>query len=116
MEEITWFDNTAKTKLLMRARTDTLDLNWRSKFKNLDTKCMCGCVCETLEHFILHCELYKEVRMRYEILQQPYIENECEIMSDVLGFRTSDRKAINIRKDLISELWKTRKIKIQSCQ
>ena len=61
VEEISWFDNIVKTKLLIKARTDTLDLNWRGRFKNRDTKCMCGYVSETLEHFILHCELYKDV-------------------------------------------------------
>ena len=48
---------------------------------------MCGYISETLEHFILHCELYKDVRMRYEILQQPYIENESELLSDIPLFQ-----------------------------
>ena len=34
VEEISWFDNTVKTKLLIKARTDTLYLNWRGRFKN----------------------------------------------------------------------------------
>ena len=114
--EISWFDNTVKTKLLIKARTDTLDLNWRGRLKNRDTKCMCGYISETLEHFILHCELYKDVRMRYEILQQPYIENECELMSDILCFRNCGKKDIENRKNLIFELWKIRKTKTQSCQ
>ena len=116
VEKISWFDNTVKTKLLIKARTDTLDLNWRDRFKNRDTKCMCGYISETLEHFILHCELYKDVRMRYEILQQPYIENECELMSDILCFRNCGKKDIENRKNLIFELWKIRKTKTQSCQ
>ena len=39
VEEISWFDNAVKTKLLIKARTDALDLNWRGRFKNRDTKC-----------------------------------------------------------------------------
>ena len=38
VEEISWFGNTVKTKLLIKARTDTLDLNWRGRFKNRDMK------------------------------------------------------------------------------
>ena len=94
VEEISWFDNTVKTKLLVKARTDTLDLNWRGRFKNRDTRCRSTCdyISEALEHFVLHCELYMDVRMRYEIIQQPYIENECELMSDNLCFRNCGKQ------------------------
>ncbi|XP_068246511.1 uncharacterized protein [Palaemon carinicauda] len=42
IEEVNWFNNTLKTKLLIKARADTLDLNCRGRYKNKDTKCMCG--------------------------------------------------------------------------
>ena len=116
INEIDWYDNTFKTKLLIRARTDTLDLNWRGRFKNKETKCVCGYISETLEHFILHCEVYKDVRMKFKILQRPYIENECELISDVLGFQKCSESDIELRKNLILELWKIRKLKVQSCQ
>ena len=111
IKEINWYDNTYKTKLFIRARTDTLDLNWRERFKNKETKCMCGHENETLKHFILDCEMYKDVRIRSMILQRPYIENENELISDVLGFQECSESEIEIRKNLILELWKVRELK-----
>ena len=75
IREITWY-NTYKTNLLIKARTDSLNLNWRNKFKNADTKCLYGNIVEDLENFLLECKLYREIRKRYLITQQPYIENK----------------------------------------
>ena len=64
---------------------------------------MCGHENETLKHFILDCEMYKDVRIRYMLLQRPYIESENELIADVLGFQECSESEIETRKTLILE-------------
>ena len=116
VKEISWFDNTLKTNLLLRARTDTLELNWRKKHQNKEISCVCGYENETLEHFILYCNLYDSVRVKYGFLQHPCTENEILLLADILCFNIIDKEKIELRKNFIQELWKVRKLKIQSCQ
>ena len=104
VEEINWFDNTVKMKFLIKARTDAVDSNWTGRFKNRYTKCMCGYISETLEHFSLYCIVnwHNDLRIKYAILQQPYIENECELMSHILCFRNCGKRRQKIVKKKIN--------------
>ena len=79
-------------------------------------KCLCGNECETLEHFILECELYSELRRSYKFLQQPYIENKDSILANVLIFRECDNLNIEIRKDLLLQLWRKRQEKMKESE
>ena len=65
IREVTWFDNRLESKLMIRARVNTLDLNWRKRFKNEDTRCeRCHYEIEDLEHFPLHCNPYSDIRQQ----------------------------------------------------
>ena len=77
---------------------------------------MCGYISETLEHFSLYCIVnwHNDLRIKYAILQQPYIENECELMSHILCFRNCGKrrqKIVKKKNKWIFELWKIRKTK-----
>ena len=109
IEEISWYDNTEEARLLARGRTNTLNLKWREKFKNQDTTCpTCRRSEENLEHFLLFCGTYSEIRTEYEFLAQPYIENSSELIANILLFRKSSEKEINERKKLLKRLWRKR--------
>ena len=113
ISEIKWYDNTLETKLIIKARTDTLELNWRNKHKGKDVKCICNYEEETLEHFLLDCEIYSEIRKKYNFMQQPYIENRKELLANILIFQVDIKSEIEIRKSYILNIWRTRKSKQQ---
>ena len=98
---------------MIKARTDTIELNWRNRHKGKDIKCVCGYEEETLEHFLLDCELYSEIRKRYNFMQQPYIENRKELLANILIFQIDNKSEIELRKNYVLNLWKTRKSKHQ---
>ena len=109
INEIPWYDNTSKTNLIIKARTDTLKLNWREKYKGKETTCICGYENETLEHFILECNLYNEIRKKYLITQRPCNDNKEDILANILIFQKINKEEIKERKNLIHEIWKERK-------
>ncbi len=107
-EENKIYDNTAASVTYFKCRTNTLNLNDRKRFKNENTKCeMCDCQIETLEHFLLYCEGYTNERKQIKELQQPYIENEVEILGNLLY---TEEKA-EIAKQYIYKIWKIRENK-----
>ena len=116
IKEISWYDNSYKTNLMIKARTDSLSLNWRNKYKNADTKCLCGTPNEDLEHLILECELYGDIRKKFLFTQQPYRENKEEVISNILLFQELGESEIRERKHLLHELWKERENKIKLVQ
>ena len=87
IKEISLYENSVKTKILIKAPTDTLKLNWREKYKGKTTSCFCGYEIETLEHFLLDCELYKEIRQKILLTQQPYRENTEDLIANILAFQ-----------------------------
>ncbi len=68
-----------------RARTNNLNLNDRKRFRGEETKCdMCGADNEDLKHFLLWCPAYREERRKFTRLQQPYVEDEEDIIGKYL--------------------------------
>ncbi|MPC54491.1 hypothetical protein E2C01_048410 [Portunus trituberculatus] len=70
------YDNTFKSKLLFRCRTNSLQLNWRKRFSGGEEKCD---ICqegesETLQHFLLHCQGLKDIHSRYAITEDTILE------------------------------------------
>ena len=66
-----WVDNTLVSKLIVRGRTNTLTLNWRNRFQNKSEQCSCcNCEIETLEHFLLDCEQYSDIRQNHSFFTQ----------------------------------------------
>ena len=113
-KEIKWYDNSKKTNLMIKARTDTLKLNWRKKYINEEVKCICGHEVETLEHFLIECEIYNRIREKYTFLQRPYIENKDDLIGNILLFQLQKEDSIENRKQYIQEIWIERQKIIES--
>ena len=104
-EEI-WLDNSYETQILLRCRTNTIDLNWRSKYK-LDNQAnqncpKCNNQIETLDHFIVECDIGKDTRKKY-FSEEEF--NEFN-MGDLLYFTNK----INLKKlkSFLKDLWLNR--------
>ena len=100
------YDNTFKSKLLFRCRTNSLLLNWRKRFSGGEEKCD---ICqqgesETLQHFLLHCEGLKDIRRKYTITENTTLEK-------VLLFQPTSEEDIEKYSLYVEELWTARKRK-----
>ena len=79
------YDNTPLSVLLYKARSNILPLNDRKRWSNGDTSCKaCGAVMEDLNHFLLYCPKYNEIRSTIIQLQQPYQRIEQDIIGRYL--------------------------------
>ena len=66
--ESSWFDNRGASVLMLRARLNTLNLNWRKEHTGGHSNCpCCDSEIETLEHFLLFCASYSEVRQKFPL-------------------------------------------------
>ena len=80
------YDNMPSSNILNKARKNTLQLNNINRHTNKEGICM---VCdkdeeEDISHFMLHLTAYKEERSHSTHLQQPYIENDEDIIGHFL--------------------------------
>ena len=104
------YDNTPASEILFRARTNTLNLRDRKRFKGEETKCLiCGEELENLQHFLLECEGYKEERITSMKLQQPYRENRSEVIGRFL-FEIKNEKEAEVKETIYKMWWKRGKI------
>ncbi len=79
------YSNSQVSEILFKARTNNLNFNERKRFWGDDTKCdMCGTDNEDMKHFLLWCPAYTEIRGKITRLQQPYIEDEEDIIGKYL--------------------------------
>ena len=116
IKEIKWYNNKEDAKLMINARLNTLDLNWRNKIKNESTKCeLCNNSNENLEHFILHCEQYKDIRRQYTFMQQPYKQDTEEHIAEILLLK-EERKQTEEKKIYIQRIWKLRQEQLKTRQ
>ena len=111
MREETMYNNSYASNLLFKCRTNTMPLNERNRFANQDTKCACGFENENLEHFLLHCPLYSQTRMKIATLQQPYEENCHPLLGKILLFSEESVKFQLEMMDYIQKIHTIRKIK-----
>ena len=104
------YDNSEKSVILFKCRTNNMDLRDRKRFNNGSTECiMCGDELEDLSHFILHCPAYNEDRGRLPALQRPYQQDEDFVIGKVL-FGSSEIENI---KTTLHKFWQTRERKIK---
>ncbi len=109
-----WIRNSMGSMLLIRARTNTLKLNWRNRFTGEEERCP-GCEDqETLEHFLLHCKEYAAIRSKIVCLQQPYPENTASITARILILTTNHHNQIQESEKYLIEIWKQRKLIIKA--
>ena len=101
------YDNRPASTTLYKARTNTLQINDRNRHINKETSCMiCGDINkkEDIYHFVLHCTGYIDERRKIRELQQPYLENE----ENILGSFLFDRRNIERKKEQLHQMWKRR--------
>ena len=81
-----------------------MKLAWRNRYQHGEVDCkMCGAVVETLEHFILECSGYEDVRQEFGV-------REMEI-KELLGFeREGD---IEKSKRFLKKIWLRREGRIR---
>ena len=96
----------ALKKILFKARTNTLNLNWRNRFKlnpdETDTTCpMCMENEETLEHFLLRCPINEDTRSKYNFWN---VEEMRLMLGKILCFEEGLEG-----RDMLKELWINRK-------
>ena len=101
------YDNTQASDILFQLRTNTLQLAWRNKYKQEETKCpLCSKEEEDVQHFLLYCPALQNIRNRFTtIAQQPYQEN---IMKIIMLFERKYNNQEEIKKYLLN-LWNKRK-------
>ena len=103
-EEI--YDNRPASEILYQARTNNLRLKDRNRFTGGDVGCdMCGAEMEDLEHFILWCPAYTEIKMKEPLYQQPYIEDTCSVLGNLLF----NKQNIDRVKKILYSCWQKRK-------
>ncbi len=99
------YTNDQDSVILFKARTNNLNLNDRKRFWGEDTKCdMCGAEKEDLKHFLLWCPAYTDERRKSPLLQQPYKENE----DDIIGKYLFEKRYIETTKKEIHRFWTIR--------
>ena len=122
-----YYDGGWEGTLLFRARTDTLEVNRRSWRRGLlddpeCQKCRIGrdqTDDETLEHFIMECPWYEEIRQEFieEVIETAGREEwEAESSEEdqglgwLLGLRNPSTRVTNIMKKYLSKMWTRRKV------
>lgn len=111
IKEEKMYDNRPSSIILYKARSGTLQLNDRKRHTNGEVKCtLCGHEYEDLKHFILVCPSTNNERTKAKELQQPYQEDEIEIMGDYL-FKEEN---LQEKKEILYKMWKKRELIIKS--
>ena len=111
-EKNSLYDNSEESVILFRARTNTLPLYWRNRFKQnaeeAEQLCpLCKQDIETLKHFLLTCPELMHIRTKYASWDTT---NQDKALENVLCFNGK-----NEGKSLLKELWSVRKKKIGDC-
>ena len=106
------YDNRPESRLLFQARSNTLNLNNRKRFKKEaikeDEKCkLCGNEQENLIHFMIDCKIMETVRDN--VLISKYQEENKE---DIVGRLLFEHEDIEKTKTMLGKMWKYRDKKI----
>ena len=95
---------------MMRARSDTLKLQWREWATESGKMCrMCKTQVETLDHFLVDCSKLQETRMKYIELQWPKGEKVDELINRILLLDERNRENSEYYIDMLWDLWMERK-------
>ena len=111
IQEVKWMRNGYKYGIMMKARADALDLEWRVLNPNVGKICkLCNEEVETLEHFILKCVSLQEIRNQYIQLQWPSPENNKNILKNVLLFEIDEQYNFEYYVNMLYKLWRKREL------
>ena len=101
IKEEPFYDNTFDSIIFFKARSNCLQLGWRNRFQGGEIVCrMCGAEEETLEHFILECPSYLDIRLEYEMSEMD--------MENILGFKNQGED-VEKSKRYLKRIWVKRK-------
>ena len=106
------YDNRPASVTLYRARANCLPLMERNRHTGENTQCFCGEGTENLEHMLLHCKEYEEIRMLTKELQRPYNEKT----EDVIGTFLFDTTNIEEKKTVLHKIWRKREAKTRAAR
>ena len=98
------YDNKFASKLLFKARSNTLNLNIQKRHQKGDTSCiLCEEEKEDLVHFIVNCSKLEDIRDE-EIFKESYDENREQMVGKILH----NNEKIETVKNMLEEMWKYR--------
>lgn len=117
VSEESWMDNTEGSRILVRGRTNTLNLNWRNKFQNKPEECpCCGHESETLQHFLLECPENYDIRNDTTLsIQLPDADTDTKL-GNILALTALNNNQIEDRKNYVKRLWNKRAKKVKAVQ
>ena len=111
IREEAWFLNNHKANIMMKARSNTLKLNWREFGTESAKICkLCSEGIETLEHFLIDCDRLQELRSRYLELQRPIVQNKNDLMASVLLLGSVGDGEAEYYMELLWSLWRKREM------
>ena len=95
------YDNKFSSKLLFKARSNTLNLNIRKRHQKGDTSCvLCEDEKEDLIHFIVNCKELENTRNN-EIVKEAYDANKEQMVGKIL--HNNDK--IEAVKSMLEAMW-----------
>ncbi len=100
-----FYDNRPASVIFYKAKANCLPQNDRKRHTNENEQCgLCGAEKEDLEHFILWCPAYTDIRTYTTELQQPYTENT----QNIIGHFLFDQQNIYKKINTVYNFWKIR--------
>merc|ERR1712008_316581 len=113
MREEKNYDNRPESRLIFQARSNTLNLNDRKRFKKESTKedkeCkLCGNEEENMIHFIIECKEMETVRN-----SRLMIKYQEENKEDIIGNILFEPENIEKTKIMLGKMWKYREKRIE---
>ena len=107
--EVKWMKNGYKYSIMLRARSDSLDLEWRVLNLSVGKLCkLCMLEIETLEHFLLFCNKLQVIRNNYIHLQWPAVQNKQDIIKKILLFEEDEGFNYIYFIDMLYKIWNKR--------
>ena len=106
ISEIKWMKNGYKYGIMMKARADCLELEWRVRNTEVEKICkLCNIEIETLKMVILTCNILQEFRNQYIHLQLPSNRESSELLKITLLFDKDKNYNYEYFIDLLHRLW-----------
>ena len=108
INEEKWYDNTAKSHIMMKARLNVLPLYWRKQHQGGNTQCpVCNEETETQEHFLIHCTGYDDLKRNYNFIDDGGAGNQDDIMACMLLLKEEMNKT-EMKKELLQKMFNRR--------
>ena len=101
-----WFRNGREYEIMMRARSNTLLLNWREKDSIKKICPLCKMEEESIDHFIIECYILQPIRNECILLQHPRINSyQNDLIDKMLLFKKDKNFTHDFFVKLLYKLW-----------